>query len=263
MDLGIRGKRALMLASSSGLGYASAYALAKEGVDVCVSSSNADRATAAAAKIADETGVHAVGLVGDLSDPANMEGLAQGPEEALGGPVDILLNNHGGPPLRKALEVTADELTDHTNKMLLSLIRMTQLIVPGMVERKWGRVFMVGASAVTEPIPNNVLSNVFRGAMAYYCKTLASEVIQDGVTVNIVSPTAVLTDRTRFTAATFAEKKGITQEEELALRESRLTAGRFGKPEEYGAMVAYLSGQTASYSTGANWRVDGGGVKGI
>jgi len=261
MDLGIRGKRALMLASSSGLGYESAYALAKEGVDVCISSSNAGRA--AATKIADETGVHAAGLVGDLSDPANTDSLAGAAEDAMGGPFDILFNNHGGPQLRKALEVTADELTDHTNKMLLSLIRMTQLIVPGMVDRKWGRVFMVGASAVSEPIPNNVLSNVLRGAMAYYCKTLAGEVIQDGVTVNIVSPTAVLTDRTRYTAATFAEKKGITSEEELELRESRLTAGRFGKPEEYGAMVAYLSGRNASYSTGANWRIDGGGVKGI
>ena len=263
MDLGIRGKRALMLASSSGLGYASAYALAKEGVDVCISSSNAGRAAAAATKIADETGVHVAGLVGDLSDPANMDSLAGAAEDAMGGPFDILFNNHGGPPLRKALEVTADELTDHTNKMLLSLIRMTQLIAPGMVDRKLGRLFMVGASAVAEPIPNNVLSNVFRGAMAYYCKALAGEVIEDGVTVNIVSPTAVLTDRTRYTAATFAEKKGITPEEELELRESRLTASRFGKPEEYGAMVAYLSGRNASYSTGANWRIDGGGVKGI
>ncbi len=263
MDLGIRGKRALMLASSSGLGYASAYALAKEGVDVCISSSNPDRASAAAARIADETGIKAVGLVGDLGDPANMDGLAQGAQAALGGPIDILFNNHGGPPLRTALEVGEAELTDHANKMLLSLIRMTQLIVPGMVERKWGRVFMVGAAAVAEPIPNNVLSNVFRGAMAYYCKTLAGEVIRDGVTVNIVSPTAVLTDRTLYTAATFASKKGITRDEELELRESRLTAGRFGKPEEYGAMVAFLAGQNAAYSTGANWRVDGGGAKGI
>jgi 3-oxoacyl-[acyl-carrier protein] reductase len=192
-----------------------------------------------------------------------MEGLAQGAEDALGGPIDILFNNHGGPPLRKAMEVTQAELTDHANKMLLSLVRITQIMIPGMVERKWGRVFMVGASAVAEPIPANVLSNMFRAAMAYYCKSLANDVIKDGVTVNIVSPTAILTDRTLYTAATFAEKKGITQEEELALRESKLPAGRFGKPEEYGAMVAYLSGQNAGYNTGANWRVDGGGVKGI
>ena len=263
MDLGIRGKRALLLASSGGLGYASAYALAKEGVDVCVSSSNADRAATAAATIADETGVKAVGLVGDLSDPANMAGLAKEAEDAMGGPFDILLNNHGGPPLRKAMEVTEAELTDHANKMLISLVGMTQIMIPGMVERKWGRVFMVGASAVADPIPANVLSSMFRAAMAYYCKSLANDVIQDGVTVNIVSPTAILTDRTRYTAATFAEKNGITQEEELTLRESRLPAGRFGRPEEFGSMVAYLCGQNAAYNTGANWRVDGGGVKSI
>ena len=261
MDLGIRGKRALLLASSSGLGYASAYALAKEGVDVCVSSSNAERA--AAATIADETGVKAVGLVGDLSDPANVAGLAKEAEDAMDGPFDILLNNHGGPPLRKAMEVTEAELTDHANKMLISLVGMTQLMIPGMVERKGGRLFMVGASAMAEPIPANVLSNMFRAAMAYYCKSLANDMIQDGVTVNIVSLTAILTGRTRYTAANFAEKKGIIREEELALRESRLAAGRFGKPEEFGAMVAYLSGRSASYNTGANWRVDGGGVKSI
>jgi len=131
MDIGIRGKRALMLASSSGLGYASSYALAKEGVDVCVSSSNAERASAAVAKIVEETGIKAAGLVGDLSDLANMAGLAKKAEDAMGRPFDILMNNHGGSPLRKAMEVTEAELTDHANKMLISLVGMTQLMIPG------------------------------------------------------------------------------------------------------------------------------------
>jgi 3-oxoacyl-[acyl-carrier protein] reductase len=261
MDLGIKGKRALLLASSSGLGFASALALAQEGVEICVSSSDLGRAEGAAEKIAAETGTRAVGLVGDLSDPANMDALAREATDALGGEIDILFNNHGGPPLRTALEVSHTELSDQADKMVLSLIKMTQLLVPGMVERKWGRVFMVGASAVVEPIPNNVLSNMFRAAMAYYCKTLAGEVIKDGVTVNMVSPTTVLTGRTRSTAATFAEKKGITAQEELAQRESRLPSGRFGKTREFGAMVAYLAGQDAAYCTGSNWRVDGGSVK--
>ncbi|MPY70106.1 MAG: SDR family oxidoreductase [Alphaproteobacteria bacterium] len=263
MDLGIRGKRALLLASSGGLGFAAALALAREGVAVCVSGSDADRAQAAARRIAEETGAPAHGLAGDLADPANMDALAAAAEDALGGPVDILLVNHGGPPLRTALDVGQDELADHANRMLFSPIRIARLLVPGMAARKWGRVMMVGAAGVVEPIPNNVLSNTFRTAMAFYLKTLAGEVVGDGVTVNIVSPVAVLTERTHYTAAALGAKKGLTAAQELAAREARLPGGRFGRTEEFGAVVAFLAGQGAGYSTGANWRVDGGSVKSL
>jgi 3-oxoacyl-[acyl-carrier protein] reductase len=263
MDLGIRDKRALLLASSGGLGFASALALAREGVQVCVSSSNRDRAEDAARRIADETGTQAVGLPGDLSDPENIETLARDAAAALGGTIDILLANHGGPPLRKALEVSPQELADYANTMMLSLVRAIQLTVPEMVARKWGRVILVGAPAVGEPIPNNVLSNLYRGGMANYCKTLAGEVIGDGVTVNIVSPSAVLTERTKSTAEQRGALKGISGAEELAARERNTPAGRFGSPEEFGAMVAFLAGDKAGYMTGSNWRVDGGSAKGL
>lgn len=263
MDLGISGRRALLLASSGGLGFAAAMGLAREGVSVCVSSSDAIRVGEAAAKIAAETGVTAAGLAGDLSDPANMDGLAAGAEKALGGPVDILFCNHGGPPLRTALEVSPEELAAQTNRMLFSPIRITQRLVAGMRERKWGRVMMVGAAGIAEPIPNNVLSNTFRTGLAYYMKTLAGEVIRDGVTVNIVSPVAVLTDRTRYTAAALGEKKGVTAEQELADRESRLPGGRFGKTDEFAATVCFLASEHAGYLTGGNFRVDGGSAKGL
>ena len=263
MDLGIRGKRALLLASSGGLGFAAALALAREGVAVCVSSSDAQRARDAAHRIAEETGAPAHGLAGDLSDPANMDALAAGAEDALGGPVDILFCNHGGPPLRTALEVTQDELGAHATAMLLSQIRMVQRVVPGMVARGWGRVMMVGAAGVAEPIPSNVLSNTFRTGLAWYMKTLAGEVVKDGVTVNIVSPVAVLTERTRYTAGALGAKKGLTAEQELAAREARLPGGRFGRTEEFGAMVAFLASRDAAYCTGANWRVDGGSAKSV
>lgn len=263
MDLGIKGKHALLLAASGGLGKASALALAREGVSVAVSSSSLDRAQAAAAEIAAETGQHTVGLLGDLSDPANIETLVAQATKDLGGDIDILLLNHGGPPMQSAMDVSQDHMTDQINMMVLSQIAAAQAIVPGMVARGWGRVFMVGASAISQPIPNNVLSNMFRNALAQYCKTLASEVVKSGVTVNVVSPMTVLTDRTRSMAAKGAEKKGFSAEEELALREASLPSGRFGKTEEYGSLIAFLASDLAGYSTGSNWRVDGGNVKAL
>ena len=263
MDLGIQGKRALLLAASGGLGLASALALSREGVDVAVSSSSKERAEEAAARISGETGNRALGLPGDLSDPGNMDTLVEAARSSLGGDIDILFLNHGGPPLQTALEVSQENLAAQVNMMVLSLIRITQKLIPAMIEQKWGRIFLVGASAIEQPIPGNVLSNIYRNGMAQYCKTLAGDVIKDGVTVNVVSPTTILTDRTRSTASNAATKKGITPEEELANREANLPSGRFGDPEEYGAMVAFLSGKYAGYCTGANWRVDGGNVKAL
>lgn len=263
MDLGIKGKRALLLAASGGLGFASALALSREGVEVAVSSSNLERAEAAAQKITNETGNKVISLLGDLSGPANMDKLADEANSGLGGGIDILLLNHGGPPMQTATEVSQENLSKQNNMMVLSQIRITQTLLPPMIAQKWGRIFLVGASAVSQPIPGNVLSNLYRSGMAQYCKTLAGEVIEHKVTVNVVSPMTILTNRTRSMAVNAASKKGVSPEEELANREANLPSGRFGDPEEYGAMIAYLSGQYAGYCTGANWRVDGGNVKAL
>lgn len=263
MDLGLNGRRALLLASSGGLGYASALALAQEGVQVCISGSDIARAEKAAKQITVQTGQAAFGLPGDLSDPANMDILVDAAQSGLGGPIDILFANHGGPPLRTALDVSQEELAAQVNPMILSQVRAIQSVVTGMQERKWGRILMVGAAAVAEPVRTNVLSSMYRTAMAHYFKTLSHQVVRDGVTVNIVSPTAVLTERTRSTAATLGAKKGLTQEQELARREENTPAGRLGTPEEFGATVAYLCSDKAGYLTGGNIRVDGGDSAGL
>lgn len=262
MDLGLSGRRALLLAASGGLGYAAALALAKEGARVCVSSSDADRAVAAAERIVDATGSRASGLVGDLSYPANMDTLVREAETALDGSIDILFVNHGGPPLRSAVEVSGTELTAQT-AVMTSLVRACQLVVPAMTAQGWGRILMVGAPSVSEAVSHNILSNMFRAAMAQYCKTLAGEVIRDGVTVNIVSPSGVLTERTHATAVARGALKGISGEEALADRERTSSAGRFGTPAEFGAMIAMLAGQPAAYTTGTNLRVDGGAAKSL
>ncbi|MBT3905875.1 MAG: SDR family oxidoreductase [Rhodospirillaceae bacterium] len=263
MDLGIKGKRAIVLGASKGVGYASALALAAEGVSVSVSGSNLERAQAAAKKITDETGSLAVGFEGDVTNSDNMNALYESSKEALGGPIDILFNNHGGPAFGLAEELDEQELISEFQNMVLSLIRMTSLVLPDMKTSKWGRIITVGSTAIVQPIPNYVLSNTLRGAIVNYMKTLAGEVIADGITVNIVSPSSVLTDRTRQGARVNAEKQGVTPEEILAKREAALPSGRFGTTEEFGGTVAFLCSQYGGYCSGSNWRLDGGLVKSI
>jgi 3-oxoacyl-[acyl-carrier protein] reductase len=262
MDLGIHGKRALVLGGSKGLGYAVAHALASEGVDLALSSSNLERAGAAARTIAEETQVKATPLVGDVADPDNMNTLADQAREALGG-IDILVNNHGGPPLGFAADLKEEDLVEQFNKMVRSIIRITSLVLPEMVERKWGRIVTVGSSGNVEPLNNMVLSNTLRGAIVNYTKTLANEVAKHGVTVNIVAPGSVLTDRTRSSTETNAKRLGITFEEMMAQRVKDIPAGRLGDPKEYGAMAAFLCSEQAAYCTGAIYRVDGGKIKTI
>ncbi len=250
------------MGASKGLGYAVAHALASEGVDLVVSSSNLERAGAAAQTIAEETGAKAVALAGDVSNPDNMNVLAAEAKAALGG-VDILVNNHGGPPVGLATELKEEDLIDQFNKMVVSIIRLTGLLVPAMVERKWGRVLTIGSSGNVEPLPNMVLSNTLRGAIVYYTKTLANEVAKDNVTVNIIAPGTILTDRTRLTNEANAKRLGISVEEVMQQRVALIPAGRLGDPRELGAVAVFLCGQLSGYCTGSIWRVDGGRIKSI
>lgn len=259
MDLGIEGKRALVLGASKGLGYAVAHALAAEGVIVGVSGSSLDRAREAADRISGETGSTTAAFVGDVSDPDNMTRLAEEAVGALGG-VDILVNNHGGPPLGFAVDLDEADLVEQFNKMVVSIIRITSLLVPAMVERKWGRVLTIGSSGNVEPLPNMVLSNTLRASIVSYSKTLANEVAKDGVTVNVVAPGTILTDRSRSSNEANAKRRGMTPEEVMAERVAAIPAGRFGDPKEFGAVAAFLASDQASYCTGSVWRVDGGRI---
>lgn len=263
MDLGIKGRRALLLASSQGLGYASAHALASEGVDVAISGSDLGRANDAADRIASETGAKACALAGDVSDPDNMNVLAEQAAAALGGTIDILINNHGGPPVGPALEMKEADLIEHFVRMVVSITRITRLLVPAMAAQRWGRVLTIASSGVIQPIPNMVLSNTLRGATVNFMKTLAGEVIKDGVTVNVLVPGSIRTGRTIETNTANAARRGISVEQMTAEREQGLLGARYGDPAEFGAMAAFLCGRQAGYCTGSVWRVEGGNIGSI
>ncbi len=262
MDLGIAGKRALVLGGSKGLGYASALALAHEGVDLMLASSSRDRCADAAGRIAAETGATVHAAEGDVSDPDNMDRLFAEAEAALGG-VDILFNNQGGPPLGPASEVDEAALMEQFTKLVTSPIRLTRACIPGMVARGWGRILFVGSRSMIQPQDNRVLTNSLRNCIVGYAKTLAGELAADNVTVNILGPGSILTDRTRQSNAANAKRRGVSEDEIMAERVKNAPAGRLGDVGEFGALAAFLCGQAAGYMTGSLWRVEGGAVRSI
>jgi 3-oxoacyl-[acyl-carrier protein] reductase len=262
MDLGIQGKRALVLASSRGIGLAIAHALANEGASVILVGRNAERLTAAVAAInALKRGV-ASAVTTDLAKSADIDALIAAVDRQAGG-IDILVNSTGGPPAKPATAVTVEELRSQFEVMVASVIRISSHFLPGMRERNWGRILTVASSGVLQPIPNLALSNALRMSLVGWSKTLAAEVAADGVTVNVVVPGRIHTERVNEIAQLAAKTTGKSIE--LIVQESKasIPAGRYGTVEEFGAVAAFLAGVPASYVTGSILRVDGGYIRSI
>jgi len=262
MDLGLRGKRAIVLAASMGLGRATAEALAAEGVQLAISSSNADRCRETAHGIAQPHGAKVVPIVADMFVPESMEALYAQAVDALGG-VDILFINHPGPALGLAKEIDLDVLEQQFRMMVASPIRLIARALPGMRERKWGRILSTGGGGMVTPLPNKVMDDTLRPALAGYSKALANEVAADGITVNIVLPGTFITDRVHASTASNAALFGITVKEAMQRRIENIPAGRFGELKEFGAVVAFLCSESASYVNGSVIRVDGSQIKSI
>ncbi|MEJ2869327.1 SDR family oxidoreductase [Actinomycetospora sp. OC33-EN08] len=250
MDLGLGGRTALVCASTSGLGEATARALAAEGARVVVSGRRTDRAEAIAAELPDALGVGV-----DLTADGAPEQLV-----AAAGEVDVLVLNSGGPPPSVATEVDTARITEALVPLLLAQQRLVSLVLPGMRRRGWGRILAVGSSGVVAPIPGLALSNIGRAALGGYLKTLAGEVAADGITVNMLLPGSIATPRMTAVAAATAERNGVTVAEAEARVVSAVPAGRFGEPAEFGAVAAFLCSAAASYVTGTATRCDGGQV---
>ena len=262
MDLELRGRRALVMGASKGLGHAVAESLAREGVSLVVSGREQASLDSVCAALTGLGAPKAIGIPADVAKASDMDALTDGAIAALGG-IDIVLLNHGGPPPGTALDLTTEALETWFRRIVLSPVQVANRLLPGMRERRWGRIITVGSTGMEQPIPNLALSNVLRAGIVGWNKTLAAEVAGDGITCNILAPGAFRTDRTMETAKAAAARTGGTVEQITAERAKTIPAGRYGEPAEYGPMAAFLASDRAAYLTGCIVRLDGGAVRGV
>ena len=245
VDLGIEGRVALVSGASKGIGRAIAAELAAEGAKVAISSRSRERIEAAAREIG------ATGLVWDTQDLDAIPALVAQAQERLGGPLDIVVTNSGGPPARPdPLGFAREEWEAAYRSLVLAPMELVQAVVPGMRERRWGRVVNVASTSVREPIPAIMLSNAHRAATLSAFKTVARAVAGDGVTLNSVLPGRIATDRA-------FDNAGSREAAEAAARD-QVPAARLGLPEEMAAAAAFLASERAAYVTGVALLVDGG-----
>ena len=207
-------------------------------------------------------GGKSIGLVWDLADLAQIDRQVSKIESELG-PVDILVNNTGGPPPTPASGQDPALWSKQFQAMVLSVIAITDRVLPNMRARHWGRIITSTSSGVVAPIPNLAISNSLRLSLVGWSKTLAREVAKDGITANIVLPGRIATDRIKFLDQAKAKREGRSVEDISAESTASIPAGRLGKPEEYGDVVAFLSSERAAYVTGSVIRVDGGMIPSI
>ena len=248
MDLGLQGRRAAISAASKGLGFGVASALSAEGVQVAICGRDASSIEAAAARI----GNGAVGLVADVSDPDAATGFVREAREALGG-LDIVVTNAGGPPPGNFASVTLDQYEVAFRLNALSAIAMCTEAVPGLREQGWGRIVAITSITVRQPSPALILSNTARAGLTGFLKTLSREIAIDGVTVNSLQPGSHATDR----------RKALARVEPGDAKEHGIPTGEFGRPEDFGAVAAFLCSDHARFVNGAAIPVDGGASSGL
>ena len=223
MDLGLKGKRALVSGASAGLGYAAAEALAAEGAEMIIVSRTQKRIDAAAEKIATAVGHRPTSVAADVATDEGMATIAQAVKKF--GGVDILVSNAGGPPPGQLLALDGQAWHQAGRLVLESAVRLTDIVIRGMIERRWGRLIYLTSIGVLQPVNELLLSNTYRAGVTGFCKTISNNYAKDGITANCVCPGYTLTERLRSLAASRAEASGLTAEEELRGFAAQVPAG--------------------------------------
>ena len=262
MDLGLKGKVALVGGSSRGLGRAVARELAAEGCAVVLCSRDPDAIARAGAEIAQQTGAETIAVAANLSDAG---GAAHVVSTAMSrfGQVDVLVTNTGGPPAGSFESQSPEAWRCAMAQILESVLNLTRGILPGMKERQWGRIVNITSIAVKQPVDGLILSNSVRAAVTGFARTLANEVAPHGITVNNVLPGYTRTERLVELAGHLARTRGTDVREAYVQWEREIPMGRLGEPDELAALVAFLASPRAAYITGTSIAVDGGWTRSL
>lgn len=262
MDLGIKGKIALVSASSTGIGKAVAESLAAEGCNLAICSRSKDTLLETARDIKSKYNIEPFWGVCDLNQHKDIENFYEAVKDHFG-KIDILVNNCGGPIPGFFRELSEEDWDNAIKQVLLSVIRFSNLVIPKMIEQEWGRIINITSVAVKQPVHNLMLSNSLRAGVTGFAKSLSNEFGNKNITVNNVAPGYTLTHRLYELAVTRAKASGKSHEEILVDMAKDVPMSRLGGPEEIAAMVAFLASQKASYITGTTIQVDGGSTKSI
>jgi len=259
MDLGLKGKRALVLGAGGGLGKAAAMSLAAEGAIVVAAGRTPEKLDATVKEIK-AAGGQAHALTWDVKNIDAIAANIDAAKKLLGGSVQVLFNNGGGPPPTPAQGQPVQAWHDQFYNMVIPVIAITDAVLPDMKAAGWGRILTNASSGVITPIPGLAMSNSLRSSIVGWSKTLATEVGAQGITVNMVLPGRIATERLKFLDDARAKRENVTVEDVERRMKGAIPMGRYGEMREYGDTVAFLASERASYITGSMIRVDGGQI---
>ncbi len=262
MDLGLANKVALVAAGSRGLGRAVAEELAAEGASLLLCARDGRVLVETAAAIAEKSGAHVLAVPADVTAIDEIKHVVEAGTERFGR-IDILVTNAGGPPAGRFDQLSREQWEQATRLTLFSAIELARQVLPGMKERRWGRILNITSIAVKQPVDNLMLSNSLRAGLTGFARTLANEVAGEGITVNNILPGYTRTERLDELAEMMAEKQRISPDEFRSKWEQEIPMGRLGEPREFAALAAFLVSERASYITGTSIQVDGGWIRSL
>ena len=260
MDLGLRNRTAVVLAASRGMGFATARALAREGCHLAICARGKEDLEKAAREIEKETDTSVFRVALDITKRRAIGKFLRTVKRKFGS-IDILVVNCGGPPPGTALALSEKDYDDAVKSTLMVAIDWMRAVAPVMIRQKWGRIVTIQSTSIKSPIDGLTLSNTMRAGVAGFCKSLSREVAPHGVTVNVVCPGMILTDRLKSLAEVRARKTGLSMEQQLWNMASEIPAGRIGSPDDFAPAVVFLASEPARYITGTVIQVDGGLTK--